>query len=80
MKAGLEITPEAFSLCFFDFARRCFVIDQKLMAIPAMLHFPVAIEITGIAAQHKLARNSGEDVQQLTMLSFRHFECIFTGC
>ena len=49
------------------------------MAIPAMPQFPLAIEIAGIATEHELASNSSEDIQQLTMLGFRHFECIFPG-
>ncbi len=60
---ALKIAPQAFSLCLLDFAGRGLVIDEEIMAIPAMSHFPLTIEIAGITAEHELASNSGEDVQ-----------------
>ena len=76
---SLKVTPQAFSLCFLDFASCGLVVNEELMAIPAMSHFPLAVEFAGIAAEHELASNSSQDVEQLAMLSFGHFECIFPG-
>ena len=60
---ALKIAPQAFSLRFLDFARSGLVIDEEFMAIPAMSHLPLTIEIAAIAAEHELASNSSEDVQ-----------------
>ena len=60
---ALKIAPQAFRLCLLDFAGRGLVVDEEIMAIPAMSHFPLTIEIAGVAAEHELASNSSEDIQ-----------------
>ena len=45
----LVVTPKAFGFCFLDFTSGCFVIDEELVAIPAMSLFPLTVEITWIA-------------------------------